>query len=416
MFRDTLEITVSAGRGGDGAISFWREKYIAKGGPDGGDGGDGGSVILRALGQVDSLSTLSKRVYRAEDGEHGLGKGMDGRSGRDLVVEVPRGTRVFDAQTGELLADLVEEGQTVVAAQGGQGGRGNRHFVTPTWQAPRFAEGGLPGEKRRLRLELMLLADVGLVGYPNAGKSSLLDDLTAASPKVAAYPFTTLAPNLGVIERGEGERITMADIPGIIEGASQGKGLGLDFLRHIGRTRVLLYVLDGSDQPVETLRTLQAELRAYDPELLKRPSLVALNKIDLLSPEEASRLEGELAAFGLPVLGISALSGENLEHLVATLFALVQAAPKPALETPQPRPPADNRIRVEEVEEGVFEVSAPQLERQLARMKGEVSEMAGYLQDLFKRYRVESALEARGVRAGDTVRLAGVEFEYIPEV
>jgi len=252
MFRDVLEISVAAGRGGDGCISFWREKYIAKGGPDGGDGGDGGSIILRALGQVDSLSNLSKRVYKAENGQHGMGKGLFGKSGKDLVIEVPRGTRVYDAETGELLADLIEEGQTLVAARGGRGGWGNTRFVTPTRQAPRFAEAGEEGQKRRLRLELMLLADVGLVGYPNAGKSSLLAALTHAHPKIASYPFTTLSPNLGVIERNL-ERITMADIPGIIEGAAQGRGLGLEFLRHIARTRVLLYVLDGTDQPVQTL-------------------------------------------------------------------------------------------------------------------------------------------------------------------
>jgi GTP-binding protein len=235
MFRDVLEISVAAGRGGDGCISFRREKYIAKGGPDGGDGGDGGSIILRALGQVDSLSNLSKRVYKAENGQHGMGKGQFGRSGKDLIIEVPRGTRVYDAETGELLADLVEEGQILVAARGGRGGWGNARFVTPTRQAPRFAEAGEEGEKRRLRLELMLLADVGLVGYPNAGKSSLLAALTHAHPKIASYPFTTLSPNLGVIERNL-ECITMADIPGIIEGAAQGRGLGLDFLRHIART------------------------------------------------------------------------------------------------------------------------------------------------------------------------------------
>lgn len=415
MFRDVLEISVAAGRGGDGCISFWREKYIAKGGPDGGDGGDGGSVILRALAQVDSLSNLSKRVYKAENGQHGMGKGLFGKSGKDLLIEVPRGTRVYDAETGELLADLVEEGQTLVAARGGRGGWGNTRFVTPTRQAPRFAEAGEEGEKRKLRLELMLLADVGLVGYPNAGKSSLLAALTHAHPKIANYPFTTLSPNLGVIERNL-ERITMADIPGIIEGAAQGRGLGLEFLRHIARTRVLLYVLDGTEQPVQTLHTLQAELRAYNPELLERQALIALNKTDLLAPEEVHELLSKLSRTGLPVLPISAQSKAGLPELVEALFALVQAAPKPRMEEPKPKPQTADYIKVTQVDEGVFELEAPQVQRHLDRLKGDMVEAAGYLQELFKRYRVEQTLKAHGVRAGDTVRFGAHEFEYIPEV
>ncbi len=415
MFRDVLEISVVAGRGGDGCISFWREKYIAKGGPDGGDGGDGGSIILRALAQVDSLSNLSKRVYKAENGQHGMGKGLFGKSGKDLVVEVPRGTRVYDAETGELLADLIEEGQTFVAAKGGKGGWGNPRFVTPTRQAPRFAEAGEQGEKRKLRLELMLLADVGLVGYPNAGKSSLLAALTHAHPKIASYPFTTLSPNLGVIER-DLERITMADIPGIIEGAAQGKGLGLEFLRHIARTRVLLYVLDGADQPVQTLQTLRAELRSYDPSLLSRQGLIALNKSDLLLPDEVEALVSELSRTGLAVLPTSTQTRQGLSLLVDALFALVQAAPKPSMAMPKPKLEFAPYIRVTQVEEGVFELEAPQVERHLDRLKGDMMEAAGYLQELFKRYRVEQALKAHGVRAGDTVRFGQHEFEYIPEV
>lgn len=417
MFRDILEITVTAGNGGDGCISFWRERFIAKGGPDGGDGGNGGSVILRALGQVDSLTKLSKRIYKAGNGEHGMGKGMFGRNAEDITIELPRGTRVFDADTGELLADLTEEGQTFVAAKGGEGGWGNVRYVTPTRQGPRFAEGGEKGERRKLRLELMLLADVGLVGYPNAGKSSLLAALTHAHPKIANYPFTTLAPNLGVIERGsDAERITMADIPGIIEGASQGKGLGFEFLRHIARTRVLLYVLDGSDNPVQTLETLQAELRSYDPEILAKPAMVLLNKTDLLLEEETDELIGELARFGLPVLPTAITERKGLSELVDALFALVATAPKAKLEVPKPKPINNNYIKVTEVETGVYELDAPQVQHHLDRLKGDLMEATGYLQDLFRRYRVEQALKAKGVRAGDTVRFGSQEFEYIPEV
>ncbi len=415
MFRDTIEITVAAGRGGDGVVSFFREKFIPKGGPDGGNGGRGGSVYLRAGHDVDSLSKLSRHHYRAEDGEHGKGKGMDGRSGKDLIIEVPLGTRVYDAETGALLADLVEEGQTVRVARGGEGGLGNAAFATPTRQAPRFALAGLPGETRRLRLELRLIADVGLVGYPNAGKSSLLRALTRARPKVASYPFTTLTPHLGVVERGL-ERFTMADIPGIIEGAHEGKGLGLEFLRHISRTRVLLYVLAADEDPVQALRTLREEVRAYDPDLARRPSLVALNKTDLLEEGEAALWVDELAREGLPVLAISATRGDGLEALVDTLFSLLPTLPPVELPAPKPRREERPPIVVREVEEGVFEVDAPALEALVARVKGELWEAAEYLQKEFRRAGLEAALKARGVRAGDTVRLGGFEFEYIPEV
>ncbi|WP_038071209.1 GTPase ObgE [Thermus scotoductus] len=416
MFRDVLTITVAAGKGGDGAISFRREKFVPKGGPDGGDGGRGGSVYLRARGSVDSLSELSKRTYKAEDGEHGKGSGQHGRAGQDLYIEVPRGTRVYDADTGELLGDLTEEGQVLLVARGGEGGRGNLHFVTPTRQAPRFAEAGEEGEKRRLRLELMLIADVGLVGYPNAGKSSLLSATTRAHPKIAPYPFTTLSPHLGVVEVGEeeGERFTLADIPGIIEGASQGKGLGLEFLRHIARTRVLLYVLDVAEEPLKTFRTLRKEIEAYDPALLRRPGLIALNKADLLTPKEVEERVAELAQEGLPVLPVSALTGEGLATLKEALLSLVKATPAPELPRPAPRVLVEAGVEVVPLEEGVYEVRSPALERYLSRLKGDLSEAAGYLQEVFRRQGVEAALKAKGVRAGDIVRIAGREFEYIP--
>ncbi|WP_038055516.1 GTPase ObgE [Thermus amyloliquefaciens] len=414
MFQDLLLITVAAGRGGDGAVSFRREKFVPKGGPDGGDGGRGGSVYLRARGSVDSLSELSKRTYKAEDGEHGRGSGQHGRAGRDLYIEVPRGTRVFDADTGELLGDLTEEGQVLLVARGGEGGRGNAHFVTPTRQAPRFAEAGEEGERRRLRLELMLIADVGLVGYPNAGKSSLLAATTRAHPKIAPYPFTTLSPNLGVVEV-EGERFTLADIPGIVEGASQGRGLGLEFLRHIARTRVLLYVLDAAEEPLQVFRTLRQEVGAYDPGLLRRPSLIALNKVDLLTPEEVGAKVAELAREGLPVLPVSALTGEGLVALKEALLGLVKATPAPELPKPAPKGVVEAGVEVVPLEEGVYEVRAPALERYLRRLKGDFSEAAGYLQEVFRRHGVEAALRAKGVRAGDLVRIGEREFEYIPE-
>ncbi len=416
MFRDRIEIEVTAGRGGDGVVSFFREKFIPKGGPDGGDGGRGGSVYLRASEHVDSLAKVSRRHYKAAPGAHGQGGTRHGRAGEDLYIEVPLGTRVFDAETGELLADLVEPGQTVLVARGGEGGRGNAAFASPTRQAPRFAEAGLPGERRRLRLELLSLADVGLVGYPNAGKSSLLAALTRARPKVADYPFTTLTPNLGVVEDEEGmRRFTLADIPGIIEGASEGKGLGLEFLRHVARTRGLLFVLDASEDPEAALGTLLREVKAYDPALLRRPALVALNKVDLLEEGEAELWAEELARFGFPVVPISAKTGEGLPALKEALFALLEKAPRIRPAEPKPREEVEAGIRVREVEEGVFEVEAPEIERAVARIKGDLFEAMPYLHEKFKRLGLEEALRRAGVRAGDTVRVAGLEFEYIPD-
>src|SRR5690606_11272512 len=340
-FRDVLDITVQGGKGGDGGLSFLRLMYIPKGGPDGGHGGRGGSVILRAVDDVTSLDRLVGRThFRAPVGQQGEGRNKAGASGADLYVDVPVGTMATDLDTGELVADLVEVGETAVVAKGGEGGRANASFATSTRRAPRFAEFGTPGEKRRLRLELRTIADVGLVGYPNAGKSSLLAALSNAAPAIASYPFTTLSPNLGVIERDGGlERFTMADIPGIIEDAHLGKGLGLDFLRHISRTRLLVYVLDAAEEPEETLRALRRELEAYDPGLLERPAMILLNKVDLLEglEEEVERQERELAAWGLPVLTASALEGQGLDEVRDALFELLPPRPAPVRAQPERR-------------------------------------------------------------------------------
>lgn len=311
----------------------------------------------------------------------------------------------------------MEAGQSVRVARGGEGGRGNAAFATPTRQSPRFAEAGLPGEVRRLVLELLSLADVGLVGYPNAGKSSLLAAMTRAQPKVADYPFTTLVPNLGVLLSEDGlRRLTMADIPGIIEGAHEGRGLGLDFLRHIARTRLLLYTLDATEAPAEVLETLQREVEAYDPDLRRRPALVALNKVDLLEAPEVDRLVDDLARFGWPVLPISAKTGAGLDALAQTLFALLEKAPKIRPVTPKRRERVQAGLRVRQVEEGVFEVESPEIEQAVSRIRGDLLEAMEYLQTRFKRLGLEAALKRAGVRAGDTVRVAGLEFEYVPDL
>ena len=290
MFIDLAEIYVKAGDGGNGRVSFHREKYVPAGGPDGGDGGDGGNLIFQADKHLRTLADFRyRRSYKAERGEDGGQKKCFGKKGEDLLIKVPCGTLVKDKETGLILADLTRDGQKEIIAKGGKGGKGNVHFATSTRQIPNFAKNGTPGEERWIILELKLLADVGLVGYPNVGKSTLLSKVSSAQPKIANYHFTTLSPNLGVVSMGEGESFAMADIPGLIEGAHEGVGLGHDFLRHVERTRILIHVvdvagLDGRD-PVEDFHTINRELEKYNPELAKRPQIVAANKVDVLSDD-----------------------------------------------------------------------------------------------------------------------------------
>jgi GTPase len=324
-FVDEALIEVTSGDGGPGSVHFRREKFIPKGGPDGGDGGDGGSVRFLVRPNLKTLSHLAmQRVFRAENGRPGAGQRRHGRDGRDVEIPLPPGTLIKDAESGRLLADLSAAGQSWLFLPGGRGGKGNWHFRSPTRQAPRYAQKGLPGSSRRLRVELNLIADVGLVGQPNAGKSTLLATLTNARPRVAPYPFTTRNPHVGVLRSGEAG-LLLADIPGIIAGASQGAGLGLRFLKHINRTRALAFLVDlGEPEPGNALEVLRRELAAYDPALLTRPRLVVGTKLDL--PDSAPRLrELASAAAGERVLGISARSGEGLEELVRLLAGLGRA-------------------------------------------------------------------------------------------
>ncbi len=317
MFVDRAKIYVKAGDGGNGIVSFRREKYVPKGGPDGGDGGNGGNVILKVDPHLQTLLDYRYRQhFKAERGAHGQGSNKTGKTGRDLIVRVPPGTIVRDFETGEILGDLVKPGQTLLVARGGKGGRGNARFATPTNQAPRISEPGTPGEERTIVLELKLIADVGLVGFPNAGKSTLLSRVSNATPKIADYPFTTLRPNLGYVKVGDSFSFVMADIPGLIEGASEGKGLGLQFLRHIERTRLLVFLVEStSPAPEEELRTLQQELRGYSESLAQKPAIFAFSKADLLPPKAKARLrtpagfEGKFAVF-------SSVTGEGLNTLL----------------------------------------------------------------------------------------------------
>jgi len=328
MFLDFVKITVKAGQGGSGCMSFRREKFMPKGGPDGGDGGRGGSIILKVNTQLQTLVDYRYHaIYKAERGIHGKGSDKHGRSGKDIYLQVPGGTVVKDAKTNELIVDLTEDGQEFTIVRGGRGGRGNARFATPTHRSPREWEVGEPGEQREIVLELKLIADVGLVGKPNAGKSTLLANITSARPKIADYPFTTLKPNLGFVKYREIKSFVMADIPGLIEGASTGKGLGLQFLRHIERTRLLLYMIDPfdpeTDDPVETFETLRNELATHSETLAKKPAMVVLTKKDVWGDLDWL---GELAhRFPYPAMAISSIARINLEDLKDRIWEQLQA-------------------------------------------------------------------------------------------
>lgn len=328
QFIDEVTIRVKAGDGGNGCVSFRREKYVPKGGPDGGNGGKGGSVIIRADRHLNTLLDLKYRtVYAAQRGEHGRGKNQDGKWGEDVVLRVPCGTVVQDTETGANLADLVHHGQEVVTARGGKGGKGNSEFATSTNQAPRHAEQGIPGEEKTIHLEMKLLADVGLVGFPNAGKSTLISVISEAKPKIADYPFTTLVPNLGIVRVAEGKSLVVADIPGLIEGAHTGKGLGIQFLKHIERTKVLVFLVEApGENPRGDYTVLLNELKAFEPALAKKPKIVALTKIDLLEEKTLDRLRRISFGRGVATFAISAVTNKGISGLVKEMWKLSQKA------------------------------------------------------------------------------------------
>jgi GTP-binding protein len=325
-FVDEAVISVQSGDGGRGCVSFRREKYIPKGGPDGGDGGNGGNVIIRATKRLHTLTDYSLRKhFKAQDGRPGRGKGQTGKDGKDIILEVPLGTIIYDQESGELLADLIQEDQEIFVIPGGKGGKGNQHFATPTNRAPRTAQPGLPGQKRTIRLSLKYLADIGLIGLPNAGKSTLLSRLTNARPRIDSYPFTTLVPNLGVLVLDDERALTMADIPGLIDGASEGRGLGHRFLRHIERTRLLLHLIDITYVPMHDLLedffSLKNEMEKFDPSLIQKDQMVLINKIDIRSPEHR-KIESIITALDemrVDAVPISALTGEGLDEVKQAL-------------------------------------------------------------------------------------------------
>ena len=420
-FVDTAKITVRSGNGGNGVVSFHREKYVANGGPDGGDGGRGGNVVVTI---DDHMSTLMdfryKRKYVAKNGMDGGGKRCTGKDGEDLVLQVPRGTIIRDAETNEIIHDMADE-KPFVLCKGGKGGWGNQHFATPTRQVPRFAKAGMPGESREVVLELKLLADVGLVGFPNVGKSTLLSVVSRAQPKIANYHFTTLFPNLGVVYVEEGVSFVMADIPGIIEGAADGAGLGHDFLRHIDRCRLLIHVVDvsGSEgrDPVEDFEAINAELAQYSPELATRKMIVAANKVDIMSdPELLRRLREHVEARGMELFELSAAAHQGTRELVKKAAQeLAQLPPVTVYEaTYVPRAPevdTTGEVTIEQYDD-TWVIEAPWLQQLMSNVNFGDYESRNWFDRQLRQSGLFDRLESMGIRDGDIVSLYDLEFEY----
>ena len=422
MFVDKVRITVCGGRGGDGAVAFHREKYVASGGPDGGDGGHGGSVVLRVNDNMTTLLDFRyKRKYSAQAGVNGMGRKMAGKRGENLIIQVPRGTVVRDAETGAIIVDM-STGEDYIIAKGGRGGWGNAHYATPTRQVPRFAKAGLKGQERDVILELKLLADVGLVGFPNVGKSTLLSVTSNARPKIANYHFTTLFPNLGVIYVEEGVSFVMADIPGIIEGAAEGAGLGHDFLRHIDRCRLLVHVVDvsGSEgrDPVEDFNAICDELHNYSVDLSNRPMIVAANKTDLLDPESDNlqRLRTVVEAAGCELYEISAGTTQGTRQLMRVVAQKLSTLPPVTIYEPEYVAPVaevgdPNALEIEHLG-NTWVITGTWLERMVENINFDDYESRNYFDIQLTKCGLYKRLEEMGIQDGDTVDIYDIEFEY----
>ena len=416
MFFDEAKIYVKAGDGGNGCVSFRREKYVAFGGPNGGNGGKGGDVYLVVDPHLNTLISFKKRShFKAQRGGHGRGKDQTGKQGEDMTIAVPPGTVAYDADTGQLLADLTQPGQRALVAQGGRGGRGNATFATPTNQAPRLAENGEPGQERWLRLELKLIADVGIVGVPNAGKSTLLAAVSAARPKIADYPFTTLEPNLGVVTVDDRDFV-LADIPGLIEGAHAGAGLGHQFLRHVERTRLLIHLLDGaSADPLGDFEKINEELALFDSQLARKPQMVVLNKMDLPQTQELwPRIGREMKKLGLETMSISAVTGQGVPALLRRVVALLDSLPR---EEPAIKGVKVFRLEEEEPfsitqEEDGWRVRGSEIERGVVMTNWEFEEAVMRFQRILRAMGISAALEKAGIEIGDTVRIGDTELQW----
>ena len=421
MFVDRVEIFVSSGKGGEGAVSFYREKFVINGGPDGGDGGKGGNVYFIVDPDANTLINFRyNKKYKAQNGENGSGNRCYGKSGEDLYIKVPLGTVIKDSQTGKVIADLSEKGQKELIFPGGRGGKGNAHFATSTRQAPRFAQNGEKGIEKEIILELKLLADVGLIGFPNVGKSTILSMVTSARPKIADYHFTTLEPNLGVVKTEYGDSFVIADIPGIIEGASEGTGLGLQFLRHIERTRLLLHVIDisGSEnrKPVEDFKIINEDLKKYSEKLSKRKQIIVANKIDSMQDETLYQELEELAKKeNLEIFKVSAATGEGLKPLFTRVSEVLKTLPKENIIEDN----GETLYTLKEekgfdivVENGEYIVKGPDIDRLMRRVNLEDNESLYFFQKMLNNLGIEEALKKAGIQEGDTVKFLDWEMEW----
>ena len=422
MFTDYAKIIIKSGNGGDGAITFRREKYVAAGGPDGGDGGRGGSIYFRVDPNANTLIDFRfTKKFKAQNGENGSGSNRYGKAGEDLYIDVPIGTIIKDAETGKVVADLSKEGQEELVLKGGRGGKGNSHFATATRQVPRFAQAGEEGEEKEVILELKLLADVGLLGFPNVGKSTFLSRVTDAKPKIANYHFTTIEPNLGVVKTASGDSFVIADIPGIIEGASEGVGLGIQFLRHVERTRLLLHFIDVSGQegrdPIEDYKTINEELAKYSEKLVKRKQILVATKIDSMQDDTNLKKLKELAKKEkLELFKISSVTGEGVEQLIDHVTEVLKTLPKEELVEIEDRVVYTLQDKDQEweayEEDGVFYVKGRAVDRLMGRINIEDNESMYYFQKCLKNMGIEDKLKELGVCEGDTVKISDWELEW----
>ncbi len=426
MFADRAKIFIKSGKGGDGHVSFRRELFVPNGGPDGGDGGKGGDVIFVVDEGINTLTDYRHiRKYKAQDGEEGGKKNCHGADGEDIILKVPAGTVIKDAETGKVILDMSNKTEPVVLLKGGRGGKGNRHYVTSVMQAPKYAQPGQPAKEMWITLELKVIADVGLVGFPNVGKSTFLSRVTNAKPKIANYHFTTLNPNLGVVDLDENNGFVIADIPGIIEGASEGVGLGFEFLRHIERTKVLIHMVDAAStegrDPIVDIETINKELASYNDKLPQRPQVIAANKCDALYGDDyetvIQMLKDEYEPKGIKVFPISAVSGKGLNELLWYVNGLVKEAEvdvvefEPEMEIDFPDNP-ELPFEVWKDEDGVFRVEGPRIERMLGYTNLESEKGFAFFQNFLKDNGILDKLEELGINEGDTVRLYGLEFDY----
>lgn len=426
MFADSARIIIKSGKGGDGHVSFRREKYVPNGGPDGGDGGKGGDVIFVVDEGLNTLTDFRhKRKYAAQNGEEGKKRNCHGKNGADIIVKVPAGTILREAETNKVIADMSGDNVRQVILKGGRGGNGNQHYATSTMQAPKYAQPGQPGIELEVRLELKVIADVGLVGFPNVGKSTLLSRVTNADPKIANYHFTTLNPNLGVVDLDDGQGFVIADIPGLIEGASEGIGLGHEFLRHIERTKVMIHMVDAAStegrDPIADIYAINKELEAYDPNLMKKPQVIAANKIDAIYSEDedpVEKLRAEFEPKGIRVFAISAVSGQGLKELLYSVWEMLQQIDSTPVVFEQEYFPETALYKDEpysvtyDEENDEYVVEGPRIEKMLGYTNIESEKGFLFFQKFLKEQGILEELENLGIQEGDTVRMYGLSFDY----